>query len=590
MGKRFFWESLVVIAAFRSAAVDWPLAYRERWDEQVGLWTHHPIVSPGQTSSSHWIRDNAWMLVSAGFDGLLRELPTGRVLARLREAQVQEGPEQGGFWWAWEDRRIKDANSGFFTVLGLLVLRHEFYDSMGETERSLLEALLRTAQPWFRRRTEPLTEAILRYPNRCLGDLVCRWLLMERFDSENDPPTEEALRKALRYLQESHWGWGEHLSDLYAKVCQGALTALLAYGRRLPNDVVSIAERLWQDLEAIDAAYAGGPRVPTIRCYALAEPPGTHMPGVYRPWRDLMVPWGPEHRRGSFGVLAVVAHAHGLHRRFPVSSSPRSPSVEVPCYGGTRALAAVTPSWRMGVMTRYPLMKGVDHRAWGLHWQSMPVAFAHQAGDWAFLQWEAEEDGTMRALPAFQRDNLPSRVLSDVEPAAAVGHTFGWREGEVFLVLRRMEAVSPRWSYLTDRFRILGSTWTGAVETREGPWRGLNLSYDGLTLRMGYCPLEGEPQTSWYQSSEGAWHWDHRYAWDKNRSVRPAGLWLLQMSGAAIELPDVTLRDGVGRVRLDADRLLPFRLRDADPWGTDSAGQNTGRMDKSNGGERPPPP
>jgi hypothetical protein len=313
-----------------------PLFYRDNWDVDVGMWSRGDD-GRGNAGVFHLVRDNAWTLVSAGFDGLLREVPAGRVLAGIQGCQERSGPRRGCFWWKREDGRLGDTNSGFFTGMALIALRFEFASQLLPSDLALLDTILRDSRPWFHGETTPLDEGRMRYPNRTLGDLACRWLLMELFDERNDPETEEALARGLAYYRDSPWGWGEHMSDLYGKVCQGQLTALLAYARRMPPETVGLCESLLRDTMAIDEAYAGGPRVPTIRCYALDKTPLDHMPGVYRPWRSLTVPWSAERRSRSHMIMASVAWRHGLHERFTVPAA-RAERVEVPCYGGTRAL------------------------------------------------------------------------------------------------------------------------------------------------------------------------------------------------------------------------------------------------------------
>jgi hypothetical protein len=552
------------------AMAELPPFYTDNWDDKVGLWARQDD-GYGATGTVHLIRDNAWMLVSAGFDGLLHDVQAGRVLRGIQSAQAKDGPKRGCFWWKLEDGQIRDTNSGFFTGMALITLRCEFGGQLAPDDLAVLDTILRDSRPWFRSQTESLTEKELRYPNRCLGDLVCRWLLMELYEPRNELETEQALANGLAYYQDSPWGWGEHLSDLYGKVCQGQLTALLAYAKRMPAGSATVCETLLRDTMATDALYAGGPRVPTIRCYALDETPPKHMPGVFKPWRELMSPWTAEHRSKSQMIMADVAFRHGLHERIPVPTRT-NPFVEVPCYKGTLAMAQVTDAWRLGVMSRYPIMKGVDNPAWGLHWQSMPVAFFRPQGDWGFLQWVAEEKGTLRALPAMYRDKLPSHVLSDAHPAAAVGRTFGCRYGNGFLVLRRMDAMAPTWPFLADRFRLLAATCGQPEASVEGGWKRLDLPYGDDVLTLAFHALEGDVKTTLSQEAQGVWHWEQRYAWPDAPPTRVAGIWMLTMGRTPVVLPVVERCEGGWRIQADgfARQLAPFA---DDPWGEHDGGQ-----------------
>ena len=100
-------------------------SYRDGWDSELGLWIQHEDGKTGRTDPVHIIRASAWRLASAGIDGALDRVPAGRALRRIREAQVTAGGRRGCFWWKWEDVGVTDTNSGFFTSLGLLVLRIE---------------------------------------------------------------------------------------------------------------------------------------------------------------------------------------------------------------------------------------------------------------------------------------------------------------------------------------------------------------------------------------------------------------------------------------------------------------------------------
>ena len=465
--------------------------YRQGWSADLGLW-HDSIPHLPGAPRKHVIRANAWRLVAAGLDGLLDQVPTERVLRNLRAAQAANG----NFWWYWEDGRVTDTNSGFFTGLGLIVLRHEF------GPRPLLDEMLRDVRRWFVFETEPLREEKLRYPNKCLGDLVCRWLLAEMFGEINDHEIE-TLATGLAYYRDRDWGWGEHLSDLYAKVCLDEFVALLAYAKQLPATLRTQAEGLVAELNAIDAAFAGGPRVPTIRCYQMDESPRTptNWGSWFQPYAAQVAPWDGT---GKQILMAAIAHRRGLAPLF--AGNAAVPAVEVPCFAGTRALADVTPTWRLGVMSRYPLMPGVDHPRWGLHWQTMPVAFHHQRGDWAYLQWLATEADDTRGLPAMSRAARRSCVLSDAHPDAAVGHTTGERVPGGFQVRRELRAIAPTWANAADRLRWVNPTVSPAPPVFADGWWRLDVRFPDMVLTVAAQPLEGfDAPVLTHTGKEWAW-------------------------------------------------------------------------------------
>lgn len=545
-----------------------PERYAEHWDENPGLWGVQS--GPGTAGRRvHVIRESAWTLVAAGLDDVLDRLPVGRVLMNLRHVQEKDGPSRGNFWWRWEDGRVLDRNAGFFVSLGLLVLDAEFRGALAADDLRVLDELLAEAEHWFRHRVFPVTTEKLRYPNAYLGDLTCLWLLAER-EQRVDDTLAEAMATSLTYYREQHWGWGEHLSDMYAKICQDEFTALLLYGRRLPEACRMAIEGLMRELMAIDAAFAGGPRVPTIRCYALDHSPRTptDWPGWLKPYRELMkLPWlssqGP---CGANRPMTHLAHRHGLDLRFD-SGTGQQGTVTVPCHGGAQAQACVTSRWRLGAMTRYPIMDEVDHPEWGLHWQTMPVAFWHESGDWAYLQWVTEEDGQPRALPFLVREPRPSCVLSDKHPEAAVGQTFGVHDGREFLILRRLNAIAPTWPWVKESLRMIVHSGCEPIVDRVRGWSRLVVRYPAEVLTVAMRPLGDGPEAELERVKEGEWRWSCTCRLTALRPQRLGFLWYATVREAAAEPPrweSIAGRDA--RVSLAENRAWALRPWESDPW------------------------
>ena len=81
--------------------------------------------------------------------------------------------------WYWEEPRPVDTNAAFFTGLNLIVLQLGFPDQLERLDadaRATLEAILTDLSVWFDR---TLAHPSRYYPNKYMGDLVCRWLLLE---------------------------------------------------------------------------------------------------------------------------------------------------------------------------------------------------------------------------------------------------------------------------------------------------------------------------------------------------------------------------------------------------------------------------
>ena len=477
----------------RAAAIDdeqgvlmmMPERFRRNWDDDVGLWTGK---GKGGTES-HVIRANAAKLVNAGIAGVLDRVPAARVLANLRRAQETDGPLRGNFWWHWEDKAVTDRNSGFFTTLQLLALHFEFRATLGEAARADLDHLLAEARHWFAHKVYPITESKLRYPNAYYGDAVCLWLLSE-LEGEVTEELAADMLQISRYYLESPWGWGEHLSDLYRKIFQRELVAMLLWARQMPPELRLATDALVDDLVKVDGLFADGPCVPTIRCYWMDSSPKTpeSESPCFRPYAELMT----EDVRGDF-TMAWFAYRAGLQQRF---KPPRRESewVSVDSHGGTQALARVTERWRYGTMTRYPLFPDTNaHAKWGLHWQSMPMAYWHANGDWAYLQWLTEENGCQRAHPGLSRRDTQANNLhrlSDADPEAAFGWTLGTRRGDGVLIHRKMPKVAASWSWVADRFRLLNPTADKMSTDQVGDWQRLLLDYGTETLTVACLPLQ----------------------------------------------------------------------------------------------------
>lgn len=503
--------------------------YRENWDPAVGLWT---LPGPGHTPDTrdlafqHPARESAWLLVAAGMDGVLDRIDAGRVLAALRAMQSGEEPRRGCFRWSWEDRSITDTNGSFFTGLALIVLHHEFRDRLATEDRALLSAMLGELGLWFDSELRKQDTGSLRYPNKCLGDLVCGWLLAE-INGRVTPELAARLGTAAAYYRDTPWGWGEHLSDIYATVMKFELTALFLYARQLDPAVLAAYEGLFRELLTLDARFAGGPRVPALRSYALQQSPSKEEASL-RPFLDALEPWTEAMPRRLFAPLRSLAHGRGFKSRFAVSPD-WSEDVAVPCFGQALAFARVTDFYRLGVMSRYPLMDDTEHAGWGLCWQSMPVCYWNRNGDWAFLQWEASENGIAHAHPALSRHHRGHVQLTETATPPIVGETVGGRAGPAFQVLRRMPRLAPGWPEVIDRFRLLDGTAATVVESHEAGWHVLTLDYPAAAgrnrhlFRVLFRPLAGNARMVLARPGPGRVDWEAHYPVETGAV---AGLWI----------------------------------------------------------------
>lgn len=577
----------VSLLACGGAAPAWqktlPAYYTHLWDEEVGLWqqsgTGHTRSMQGHTHV-HDGRVAAGKLVAAGLDGVLDELPTGRVLEALERMQVTTGPRRGCFRWYWEETEAKDTNAAFFIGLPLIVVRHQWGDSLPRDDRDRLDRMLTLLRTWF---DSEKAAAAIRYPNKYLGDLVCAWLLAEQ---AGEAPADLAARMqdAATAWHDDGWGWGEHISDVYGHVCLDELAMLLLTSRRLPPDLRTSYERLRDQLLAIDDGFAPGPRVPAVRSYALTRPP--------RPtrYRDLVRPWRPDDpaARDTFQSLRGLANALDWHSTAPPAAAPAT-EMDVRCFGGARARAIIDGPLRVGALSRFPLMDGIDQRTWGLSWQSFPVAAWHESGAWCFLQWATTEHGVTRMHPA---ENWSAayrfNALSERVDPPPVGSTFSARHGRAFVVLRSMRRVSHDWSETVDRLRVVGSDVATPEVTAAGSWHRLRLPFvvprgSPRRLQVCYLDLHGGQAPALRPNAFGGFDWSVQRPGTDPAKRSSVGIWVWSVDETLGEAPQVeTTHDGWRLTWGDGQRPVVARVAPdaAEPLVLDESGPQRSTPDR----------
>ena len=449
-----------------------------------------------------------------------------------------------------------DTNAAFFTGLSLLVVRKCFADSLPARARALLDEILAGLAVWFGRAA---AERTFYYPNKYLGDLVCAHLLGEALGRGPDEALAGAMADAADYWQRNGWGWGEHLSDGYSRVCLDELSVLLMLSEHLSADVRRRYEALLAELLAVGDHFDGGPRVPAVRSYAFDAPPR------WANYRDLV------RRRAAgeappFGNLPAVGHLLdrlGWHGRVPARLA-RARDLEVACFGGAVATARIEDDVRLGSLSRFPLMPSAEHPTWGLSWQCFPVALWHSQGDWGFCQWEAVERGSIRCHPATDKRSayLHNALTGEVSPPV-VGHTFAVQRGGNLVALRRMPAIPASWEALTDRFRLVGDS--AAIE--RGPsgerWSQWLLRWGNRTVSLCHVDLTASAAPEMKREG-GRVDWEVRRAAEDLRGRRGVvGLWAICLAGPIDCPPQLTEAGGIPAVcRVAEERAWELRW----PW------------------------
>ncbi|NJL70317.1 MAG: hypothetical protein HC888_01305 [Candidatus Competibacteraceae bacterium] len=390
----------------------------------------------------------------------------------------------GCFRWYWEESEPRDSNAAFFIGLALLVLHHGYAGQLSEPSRRQMQEMFAGLQPWFMKEAlgaDPV------YPNKYLGDLTCAWLLSELHGPSSPEPLIHAMEKAARYWLDQHWGWGEHMSDIYTTVMLDQLSALLLFSKRLPPHLHDLYSSMFAELLAIEDTFQGGPRVPQIRSYAFEESP------THRHYRQRIRSWtsNPEIAEeksngwtsGLGSWMSHLAFEKGWHQLAP---APVPPLPQIPCLGGQHAMFEIHPDIRLGGMTRYPIMSGIDHATWGLSWQTFPVAFWRAEGDWGFWRWISQEAGVLRAHPALQKHSAYLKnALTDALNPPVVGETYSHLDQGKMLILRRIDPRGCPWELCRDAFQLLQNH---AQIERTGE-RCLQLRYPERTLHISQIPL-----------------------------------------------------------------------------------------------------
>jgi len=470
----------------------------EPFDPDLGLWTQD---SPGHTSpvaelpQVHSGPNASSRLMVYAQRRELDTFPTTRVIQALSDLQVRDGsPRHGACRWYAEEPEPIDTNASFFIALNLIVLSRAFPEDLNETQHAILREMHEAFRIWFQFEAD---EGKVHYPNKYLGDLTCLWLLHEELDLDTSPLLEVMERSAL-YWQETHWGWGEHLSDIYSSILLDELSCLLLFADTLPERLRNLYTALFHDLLAIEDAFAGGPRVPTIRSYAFGYQ------CTHDSYRSKIAPFEP----GELPLhnprqvthlyrfpLGQVLADRGWHELAGPVSKLRS-SIRIPCVNGHTAHAVLKGPFRLGALSQYPVMANTDHPTWGLSWQTMPVAFSSSEGEWGFLRWGSQEHGAERYHPAKDKHSafLHNALTDTVSPPIA-GQTRSRTRGSSFLIERRMPRVSRDWTWCSDLFCLSGFRGSASTEHCGDGWHRLTLTWaSNLRLTVYMHALESSAQ------------------------------------------------------------------------------------------------
>lgn len=535
------------------------LKFPESFNEELGLWT---TAEAGHTrpvaelSCVHSGVEAASRLTFAAQLGALDDLPVSVacILAGIRRLQWLDGsPQHGCFKWYAEEPHPFDTNAAFFIGLNLIILSAAYRDRLDTEAIAELDAMLADLFFWFEREAQA---GAVWYPNKFLGDLTCAWLLHEQIEgSKPDAGLIAVMESAADYWSTNHWGWGEHLSDGYAGVLFNELSALLLLARHLPESIRAQCLGLLHELLVIEDAYGGDSRVPAIRTYAFSARPRL------QPWRETVRPWknqaDAQHtQRNTHFHFGHLFNELGWHEL----AGPRQPArewIETPCFGGAVARAWISKEHcaRLGTMSRFPIMPNTEHAAWGLSWQSLPVAFAAGDDGWGFLRWHTRENDLDRFHPARDKHSAYLRnALTDTVAPPITGLTDSLQEGADACILRRMPALSRSWELLADQLVMIGRAFEVVREELGMDVSRLLLHADGVPVTVFFLPLgSGVRPRLWREVNEIVWEavWPEAVLGQREHI---ACVWIICWGRDVTTLPSSRLVSGDGHGQWPEER------------------------------------
>lgn len=481
------------------------------WSPRLGLWSR---PSPGHTRAvAHLDQVHSGVESAVLFHTLLEldrldDATLSAALSGLLDLQSTSGPYAGCFRWYAEESTPVDTNAAFFIGLALQLFALGHPDRLSPSLQPRLTRAFALLNPWFLAELERESPI---YPNKYLGDLVCAWLGHELLAQPIPPALLRACSTAFTRWETEPWGWGEHLSDVYAGVILTELSALLLFARHLPPDLHAQASRLATQLLALDDAYGSGPRVPQIRCYDFQHAPARTS------FRAQVTPFPTEaneawaHRRAlkrymrlPFGPLFA---RRGWASLFPTAPEPSSGQpLHTPLAAGAVAQAWIAPTLRTGTLSRWPLLPAAEHQAWGLSWQTFPAAFWRPAGDWGFLRFTTRSGESVRAHPAFDKHQAYlANALGPGDPPP-IGLTASAQHGPDWIALRQLPPC-PAWSEVGDGFWLHHLASPPVLEPSSPGWSTLRLPHPCGSLWLHHLAVQPGPAPLLRAHPNDTWSW-----------------------------------------------------------------------------------
>jgi len=476
------------------------------WNEELGLCRQE---APGHTlpvSKFASVHNGVYSATRLGLLAQRGELDTEMALATLRSFRAMQVAEpgvcQGGMRWYWEETEPVDTNAAFFIGMALMMLYLAEGEKLDEAVRAAIREIVADLAVWF---NHELEEADPRYPNKCMGDLACSWLASEVLGKEPSDQLLKTSREWCEYWRREHWGWGEHMSAVYSMVLLNEMSAVLLYCSGMPDEVRSDLRGLFENLMALNDAFGDGPRVPVIRSYAFKGS------AEVLPYRKFIRTVPHEADLRSLSVVSNLGGLYGawFYRAGWNDMAPEEQTIsswlEVPCRDEAVARAIVKPQIRIGAMSHYPIMEGVDHQTWGLSWQTFPAALWRPAGDWGFWRWATRAGDCERGHPAFGKESayLGNALSTKVTPPPIPRMTSTLTQDGVLTMERTLPVpAAAEWDEVCDSFVILDSDAVIAANGKQ-----LELRWPDAVVTIRWL---GDSVPKWEPLERGG-HWVVRY-------------------------------------------------------------------------------
>ena len=519
-----------------------------KWDDEAGLWQNYGAgAREGEKDRPvvHNSRFSTGGLFLAARFGLLDDPRAEKILRALQGMQSRQSGQVRGFL---EDSKVKDSNYTFFMCRMLLLIRNNYSDQLTPESKRLLDEILKTSYTWFYKAAMENTPY---YPNAYMGDLFCAKLIQDIFPrpEEEVAALDRRIMKSIHYWKEHNWGWGEHLSDTYAAVCMDLLSQYLLCSEKTDGPVYSECKNLLAELLLIEDSYGEGPRVPAIRSYSF------NSRGGRRNYRERIDPWNTEdiqtnpYWRESDLITAAFYDA-GWHRLIEPPRNQPAHNVSIPCFGGIVATAIIEDDIRLGSLSRFPVMPDAENIAWGLAWQSFPIALWTPKGDWGFLQWETVEEGQVKAHPASV--NIGARALTSSVNPPVFGETYSIQRGGDLLVVRIMPVIVQSWERVSDVFKIADCTAAVTEAQSDSSFNQLLLEFPDRTVSV--CNFSSLPGLKPVLETEGntfRWRLDYSESELKKHATMKiiVDVWGISLNGEITEAPTL---------EVESNHLIPL--------------------------------